>query len=375
MNLRNKTLAGTGRDRDSELDRNEVELIIPARNKRWQLVRDAVKNGADVSYVNKHGDSALHTALWCKEVPLDVIRLLIHPKIINSPTVDVKSPLFIAVNQQELPVIRELLRAGADPNFRYRPRCLPNFPSFSPMELFLYRKDVSLDVSFLEELMPSDFSIDMLTLLKKLCLQYLGLGVQPQDVTEFQSVLRFVLLQTHFSYPLQVYIQQIECENGSCFALSNKAGISRDQLFRAEPGRWFAGMYQDTVREYEWHWIVRCLIKFGYTITFLPIIQQDPDAQTQQQKQPQQSNQQQHQVIRDIKAIYSQYKHQEEKEIAKLFDLCSNVVRAHVQRPFSADKFRQLKLPHPVVDHLTREDMVDQVYNEIMEYRKSLDGI
>ena len=201
-----------------------------------------------------------------------------------------------------------------------------------------------------------------------MCLKYLYCDVE--DVTEIQSVLRFFLMHAQFSYPLQVFVQQIDCGNGYCFAISMKPNISTGTLILAEPGEWYAGFYEKLVEEYEGRWIVQCLIKLGFTVTFPPIIQQDPNAQTQQQQQPQQE----HQVIRDIKSIYDKFKHQEEKEVAKLSDLCANVLRAHVQRPNRADKlsslkFRQLKLPKQIVPVLTREDMADTVYHAIQEYR------
>ena len=341
-------------------------LILHASMEEWEEVRNHVKNGADVAHTTKKRESALHVALQTRNVPLDVLRLLIHPKIINIITTYGESPLYIAATMRESWVMKELLRAGADPNFRFT-AWAADLPQLSPMDLFLCT-NLSLDVSFLEELMPDDFSIDMLTLLERVCRKYLYCHVE--DVTEIQSVLRFFLMHAQFSYPLQVFVQQIDCGNGYCFAISMKPNISTGTLILAEPGAWYAGFYEKFVEEYEGRWIVQCLIKLGFTVTFPPIIQQDPNAQTQQQQQPQQE----HQVVRDIKAICAQYKHQEEKEVPKLFDLCSNVVRAHVQRPFSADKFRQLNLPSPVADSLTREDMVEVVHDTVEEYHKSLDG-
>ena len=369
---------------DSETGGEGKKLMNYVRKRWWEEVRNAVKNGADVTFTNKRGESALLVALWCKEVPLDVIRLLIHPKIINRLTTDMTdSPLYIACLMHSPCVIKELFRAGADPKF-YRGEFIGGFyddyddyDDYNPLsllELILeHRNDISLDVSLLEELIPDDCNIDMLTLLMKMCSLF---EIHPREATEFQRVLRLLLLHTQFSYPLQVYIQEIACGNGSCFAVSNEAGIRRSIRFFAKPGHWFAGTTLSIVVKPMWHWIVQCLIKMGFTITFPPIIQLNPNAQSQQQQQ--QQPQQEHQVIRDIKAMYAQYKHQEEKEVAKLSDLCCNVIRAHVQRPFRADKFRslefrQLKLPEQVVHCLTREDMVPEVFNEIVGYCKSLD--
>ena len=348
-------------DSGFELPAFETKALINlARKQRWEEVRNAVKNGADVCFTNKKGESALHTALWFEDVPLDVISMLIHPNIINTTKCGL-SPLHIAAMVQPDRAIPELLRAGADPNLRLRGN------NMSAMDLCLFKVyNFSLDASLLEELMPGNFNIDMLTILESVCLRYLSSDAQPQNVIEFQSVLRLLLVHANVSYPLTVCVQQIDYRNGSCFAVSSKP----DNCFRIYTAveRWFVGTRRSMVEECEWHWIVQCLIKCGYTITFLPIIQQDPDAQTQQQQQ------QQHQVIRDIKSIYDKFKHQEEKEVAKLSDLCANVLRAHVQRPNRADKlsslkFRQLKLPKQIVPVLTREDMADTVYHAIQEYR------
>ena len=71
-----------------------------------------------------------------------------------------------------------------------------------------------------------------------------------------------------------------------------------------------------------------------------------------------QNQQQEDQAMREINEIYPEYEHQEEYEVPKLSDLCSNVIHAHIQRPVTADKLKQLPLPKSMVHLLRREDVV-----------------
>ena len=80
-------------------------------------------------------------------------------------------------------------------------------------------------------------------------------------------------------------------------------------------------------------------------------------------------------TIRSINQIYAQHKLQENK-LSPLFDLCCSVVREHIERPIiRAEKYRQLNLPASIVRHLTREDIADQVYDEIVEHHENKDLI
>ena len=61
---------------------------------------------------------------------------------------------------------QELLRAEADPNIR----SIGGGVEESSMDLFLHR-NLPLDVSFLKELIPDDYSIDMMAFLHIICLR------------------------------------------------------------------------------------------------------------------------------------------------------------------------------------------------------------
>ena len=333
----------------------EERLIIHATDGAWEAVRGLVRNGADISYKNNNGESALHIALLDRDVPLEVIRLLIHPAIINSFTRNGLTPLHIAARSHRPRIIRELLWANADPSIRSRDR-----RGSSPMEFFL-RMNLRLDVSFLEELVPAGYTIDMLELLVNICHRYLGPRLDKRDKKNLQRVLRFFLPHVHLRYPLQVHVQQVAGLYGRGFAVTNEL-LGRNQIRNVVgPSLWLVGMLA-SVGERKWHWIVKCLISCGYTIIF-------PPANTQPNSNPQsQQQQQEHEVIRNIKATYALYKHQEEKEVARLSDLCCSVVLAHVQRPIKADKLRKCNLPDKILRLLTREDMVDQVYEAVLKY-------
>ena len=83
----------------------EEVLIIHARNRAWEQVRNTIKKEADIRFTNKKGESALHAALWTRHVPVDVIHLLIHPNIINSFDRSGFTPLIIAaMNQERIPI-------------------------------------------------------------------------------------------------------------------------------------------------------------------------------------------------------------------------------------------------------------------------------
>ena len=287
----------------------------------------------------------LHVALCNSDMPIEVIRQLIQPNTINYICLLGLTPLAIATNFQSIEVIQELLRANADPNIR-------TSDGESVLDFYIRRQDLPLTVSILEELVPNDFRINIIAVFEEFCLRYMRHRLPEKDM---QSMLRFFLLHTQFHYQMRISIQQNDSPNGCRFAILSEPYMSCRSI------QWFPASRMEVC---EWRCMLMCLIKCGYAITFPPSMQLNSNTYYTQ-------HQQKLEVLKDIKTIYSQYKHQEENEPVRLRDLCCSVVREHIQRPIRAEKYRQLNLPASIVRRLTRENIADEICDEIKECRKS----
>ena len=289
----------------------EEVLLGYASHHMWEKVRWIVNKGADVTYTNEHGQSALHFTQWGDDVPIDVMYMLSHPILSNSSCrLGLMTPAHIA----------------------------------APFDLYMRLAD-------------RYFNIDMLVLLKRICARYLGVDLQEQELTDLKSVLKFFLMHVEIHYPKKISVQQEFSKTGKLVA-SKACIVSKNG---EGPNPWSTERVTKKTTS-EWRWVVLCMIKCGYTVKFLPPIHQCTNAQNQQQED---------QAMKEIKEIYPEYKHQEENEVPKLSDLCSNVIHAHMQKPVTAEKFKQLPVPKEIVRLLTREDMADQVYDAMVESPES----
>ena len=328
------------------------QLLRHAAWRRWDDIRFCVKKGADVTYRDSQGNSALHLALENPNVPVDVISILIHPDLINSIGGRRLTPLHIAAYGQNKDVIQELLRVNADPNIK-------RHYGISPLDFYIERMSLPLDVSILEALVPCDFRIDMMLVLERFGLSILRFGTDQHNIMSLvESVLRFFIIHAQVQYKTRISVQQISSANDCQFVVSSEPNINSSSSARRD--KLFSGTNFETS---QMRFILVCLIKCGYTIKFHPVIQHNPNAYNQHQQQDLE-------FLSDIKTIYSKYKHQEENATARLFDLCCSVVRLCIQRPIRAEKYRQLNLPSSIVRLLTSEDIADQVFDEIKKCRK-----
>ena len=78
------------RGRDGKLLKDYISRQL------WDKICCFVKKGGEVTYRNKKGESLLHVVLRDPSVPVDVVRVLIHPDLINSFCAQGFTPLHVA---------------------------------------------------------------------------------------------------------------------------------------------------------------------------------------------------------------------------------------------------------------------------------------
>ena len=333
-------------------EERDGELLVEAAGHRWwDTISCLVKGGINVTYRTRVGASALHIALMDDNVPVDVVRMLIHPDLINSFCGKGETPLHVAANAHNTHVIKELLRANADPNIKTR-------KGETALDLYCRRLDLPPDVSILEAFFPEDVTIDMIKLLKKIYLSFLRCDIQEQD--SIKSVLRFLLLHSRLQCKQDIVIKQLYSPAYCHFAVYTASNYLYQTFRHARQDRWFL---KTDANLFETRLILMWLIKCGYTVKFPHSIKHNANPCIQEK--------QQEQVLSDVMEVYSRFNNQEENEPAHLFDLCSRVVHEHIQRPIRAEKYKELNLPSKIVRLLTKEDIVDQVYDDIVEYHEN----
>ena len=91
-------------------------LLRAIRERSWDCVTEAVKNGADVNAADKHSFTPLHTAILTPDAPPGVITELISHHNINVQGYFNYSPLHLAVSEKRWDLVAVLVEHGADVN-------------------------------------------------------------------------------------------------------------------------------------------------------------------------------------------------------------------------------------------------------------------
>ena len=96
-------------------DNGDGALHIVARRRDSEWLRFMLSKGADANLANRTGDTALHIAArsgWLEGLDL----LLLVKARVDAANRLGETPLIIAVQQKQLPTVRRLLEAGANPD-------------------------------------------------------------------------------------------------------------------------------------------------------------------------------------------------------------------------------------------------------------------